>query len=284
MPAPHTRSARADLTITESGSRLTANSYVDGFSYQITDDRNIHVSWSDLFDFTVDASGSHITVHAGARWHHEPVYTYLIGQVLSVALLQKRIESLHASAVAVDGKAIVLVGNCGSGKSTLTAALIGAGASLITDDLLVLDRTVNDRLTALSGARRLKLHPDTAARVGLTFDSIAMDDGSGKRVYDIPSERFTSTPTPVHSVIVLRPHARDVSLTRMDNIRAVREVIAATFNPLQNDARRLKLLLDNARAVVGAVPFYELAFPHDFENVGNLIRGLATDSPSVPSR
>ena len=284
MPAPHTHNARADLTITESGARLTANSYVNGFSYQITSDRTVHVSWSDLFDFTVNPNGSHITVHAGARWHHEPVYTYLIGQVLSVALLQKQIESLHASAVAIDGKAIVLLGDCGAGKSTLTAALIGAGASLITDDLLVLDRAVDDRLTAFSGARRLKLHPDTAARVGLTFDSVAMDDGSGKRVYDIPPERFIATPTPVHSVIVLRPHARVVSLTRMDSIRAVREVIAATFNPLQNDADRLRLLLDKARALVRAVPFYELAFPHDFKNVGNLIWGHATHSTSVPSR
>ena len=42
---------------------------------------------------------------------------------------------LHASAVVLDGRAIILAGTSGSGKSTLTAGLIAAGGMLIADDL-----------------------------------------------------------------------------------------------------------------------------------------------------
>ncbi len=45
---------------------------------------------------------------------------------------------LHASAVLLDGQAIILAGTSGSGKSTLTAGLIAAGGMLIADDLLPL--------------------------------------------------------------------------------------------------------------------------------------------------
>lgn len=47
---------------------------------------------------------------------------------------------LHASAVLMDGRAVILAGTSGSGKSTLTAGLVAAGARLIADDLLPLGR------------------------------------------------------------------------------------------------------------------------------------------------
>jgi hypothetical protein len=48
---------------------------------------------------------------------------------------------LHASAVAIDGRAVVFVGGTGLGKSTLAAALCDRiGASLLADDAVVIER------------------------------------------------------------------------------------------------------------------------------------------------
>jgi HPr kinase/phosphorylase len=41
---------------------------------------------------------------------------------------------LHATAVAVDGKGLLIMGAAGSGKSTLAMGMIGQGARLISDD------------------------------------------------------------------------------------------------------------------------------------------------------
>lgn len=48
--------------------------------------------------------------------------------------------SLHASAVAISKKAVLILGASGSGKSSLALELIGMGAKLISDDLVVLTK------------------------------------------------------------------------------------------------------------------------------------------------
>lgn len=48
----------------------------------------------------------------------------------------KASETRHASAVAVDGQGILILGASGSGKSSLALDLIARGAALISDDLV----------------------------------------------------------------------------------------------------------------------------------------------------
>lgn len=49
-------------------------------------------------------------------------------------------RSLHATAIAVEGRGLLIMGASGSGKSELAAGMIALGAGLISDDLVLLDR------------------------------------------------------------------------------------------------------------------------------------------------
>lgn len=60
------------------------------------------------------------------------------GQVIPRVLSLDGTPILHASAVGVDGSAIVLAGDSGAGKSTLAAALCAAGGELLADDFVAL--------------------------------------------------------------------------------------------------------------------------------------------------
>lgn len=64
--------------------------------------------------------------------------------------------TLHATAVAMDGRGLLITGASGVGKSTLALALIGLGATLVSDDLTRLDAgpggiTLSCPLPALRG-------------------------------------------------------------------------------------------------------------------------------------
>ena len=56
-------------------------------------------------------------------------------------------ETLHASCVAIDGRAVLIEGRSGSGKSDLALRLIDRGATLVSDDYTVL---VRDRVRVLA--------------------------------------------------------------------------------------------------------------------------------------
>ena len=63
-------------------------------------------------------------------------------------------ETLHASAVAIDGRAVLLEGLSGVGKSDLALRLIDRGGTLVSDDYTLLLR---------AGTRLLARPPETIA-------------------------------------------------------------------------------------------------------------------------
>ncbi|WP_242095648.1 aldolase [Sphingomonas sp. CROZ-RG-20F-R02-07] len=63
-------------------------------------------------------------------------------------------ETLHVSTVAIDGRAVLIEGPSGSGKSDLALRLIDRGAVLVSDDYTLLLR---------SGARLVARPPETIA-------------------------------------------------------------------------------------------------------------------------
>ena len=56
-------------------------------------------------------------------------------------------ETLHASCVAIDGRAVLITGASGSGKSDLSLRLLDRGFALVSDDQTIVKK-VGTRLTA----------------------------------------------------------------------------------------------------------------------------------------
>lgn len=68
---------------------------------------------------------------------------------------------LHASAVAIAGKGLLILGASGAGKSTLALELIGRGASLVADDRTIIEWTGSQAI--------LKCPPAISGRIEARF-------------------------------------------------------------------------------------------------------------------
>jgi hypothetical protein len=109
--------------------------------------------------FDVIAPGC-IDVCPGADWQGGlPAHFYSTVAALLLAL--RGYLPIHGSALEIDGRAVLLCGQAGAGKSTLAANLVALGARLISDDLSVLVAGETPKL--LAGRPSIRLHADTAA-------------------------------------------------------------------------------------------------------------------------
>jgi len=90
----------------------------------------------------------------GKAWRWQRL---LIARVLPLAATLQGLETLHASAVAVDGRVFAFIGPSGMGKSSLAAQLTLRGATFFTDDVLAIEIDASDRLIAHPGLAVLSL-------------------------------------------------------------------------------------------------------------------------------
>ena len=89
----------------------------------------------------------------------ENINSFLLGSILGCVLRRRGAVCLHASAVSIKGKGIVLLGAKRAGKSTTAAALMHyEDATFLSDDMAVLTQN-NGGLTLQPGYPGLRLSP-----------------------------------------------------------------------------------------------------------------------------
>jgi hypothetical protein len=119
-----------------------------------------HLAYSDGTRFVANGEATRIWGTAGAGQTIEDLATYFLGPVMGFILRRRGITALHASALSVDGRAIVLTGEAGSGKSTTAAALGLRGASVICEDIAAIEEK-EDGFLVKAGHARVCLWPES---------------------------------------------------------------------------------------------------------------------------
>ena len=124
----------------------------------------------------------------------------VVGPGLGVLLHRRGVLVLHGAALDVGGRAVVLLGDKGAGKSTTAAALLARGARLLADDLVALDPAA-DVPTVLPGPSQMKLWPEAAAAAGLDVDLVPFFDGLAKGIWT--DAQLAARPVPLAGAVVL---------------------------------------------------------------------------------
>ncbi|WP_292355728.1 serine kinase [Mesorhizobium sp.] len=174
-----------------------------------------YLSWRAVGTFLIsDASRIDVDPAPGVD---DPLLAFpLLGPVLALALHQRGLLVLHASAIAVGCQSVIFIGDKGAGKSTTAGAMIRAGHLLLTDDVVALDLSDPSQPMILPGFPQLKLATDAAdaIRIGQAevrpqvhpqidkaqhrlHDGFAREAVPAARIYVLErSERAAITPLP----------------------------------------------------------------------------------------
>ncbi len=249
----------------------------DWFRHVHLPDGSDYLRWSRLFEFLILSDGRRIACRELESASPESFQTYLIGQVLSFALVKRGIEPLHSTTVVIDGKAVAFLGDSGYGKSSLGAAFLQAGYPLLTDDLLVLKEEGN-RFAAYPGPPRIKLFPNIArSLLGERVNGTPMNSETSKMV--IPLDRngkmYRQEPLPLRAIYVLTPPPRSlrvprISIRSLSPRRAFVELLKGTFNTIVVEPARLERQFDLATRLAARVPVGSLSYPRDLRRISQV--------------
>lgn len=173
--------------------------------------------YEDGCEFTLNRQGSRVWVRGPAAATPEDLATYFLGPIMGFLLRLRGIICLHASAVAVGGRALAFLGAPGAGKSTTAAALAQRGFPVLTDDVTAL-REQAEEFYVLPGAPRLCLWPDSVQSLYGSPDALprltpehAIDPAWDKRFLDLSREgyRFQAQPLPLAAIYILDTRRSD---------------------------------------------------------------------------
>jgi hypothetical protein len=182
-----------------------------------------HTRAGEELEFAFNPEASRIEIRCTMPEMTDDISALLVGAGLATALHLRGVPVLHAAAVAVDGKAILVAGPAGAGKSTLTATLVGKGLPLLAEDLAVLTFGEN-AIVVQPGYPRLRLCPDATLVVGKAapdlprvFNAFVPDD---KRWLDPAALAggFCATPAPLGAIYLLAPRRPDGKILTIESL------------------------------------------------------------------
>jgi hypothetical protein len=172
---------------------------------------------------------------------------------------------LHAGAVELEGRVVVIAGVSGQGKSTLTAALVRSGFSYVTDELVIIDPS--------TGFVRPYLKPlDLGAESMKMLDLDLDDEFVIDKKHVVPSEvGAVSTGGRVALIVILDPDAGEMDeIESMGPVDALTKMLPNVFAETHESLDSLDQLAD----LCAYVPVIRMARRPIAENV-EAIRAIA---------
>lgn len=244
-------------------------------------DGSHRVALRGVGEILVSADGRSLACHRSAGPASESFNVYLLTRALSFALVKRGWEPLHATAMAIDGKAALFLGECGLGKSTLAAAFLQAGYPLLSDDLLVLHKP-HAMLLAYPGSPRIKLFPEMARRfLGDAVTGVPMNPYTHKLIVPLKDRQVCAHALPVGAIYALAAPSEvrgtDVSLSTLSPRQAFLTLLANTFNRAILDTARLRRQFEAAQALANTVSVKTLSYQRSLDTLPAVLELVASD-------
>jgi len=223
------------------------------------------LAYSDGARFVIDGSARRV-------WGQCPPLTiddlgvYLRGPVMGFVLRRRGVASLHACAVSLSGKSVVLCGPSECGKSTTAAALALRGVPVLCDDITALGET-GGKFYVEPGYPRICLWPDVVERLLGRPNALPRLTGTWEKCFlplDGTKARFEEKRQPIRVVYLLAPRVSDSRAPWIEELstpQALLELVQNTYMNWLLDRERRASEFDVLTRLVTEVPIRKIV-PH----------------------
>jgi hypothetical protein len=168
------------IEITPSKRVVTDPLYSDG--YFCLNQQEFSMDVKDVANFYV-SKGEKITVYPYTGADHNTIELYLNGSAYGAILHQRRILPIHGSCFSLNGMGVMICGEAGAGKSSLTASFCLSGdGEFLTDDVTPIVFK-NGKPLIRAASSRIKLWKDTLEQLQQKHINLQRVDGVTDKFY-----------------------------------------------------------------------------------------------------
>jgi hypothetical protein len=264
----------ADITIRICHDHAVVKRHLDGSRPYHISETQACFYWDDLGGILV-RNGCEIVIAPRKGVDERLLSTLILGWTLALVLHQRKWLVLHASAVSIEGRAVLFLAPSGRGKSSCAAALMARGHSMLADDVAVIN-TEHEPFQVPPSFPSLKLMPDSAAALGLDpRGGKPVHLGSDKSFFSL-SHSYQKGSVPLSRVYSLSAGAT-VKIERLKASAAVMELVKNTYHigldALATRGRHLVQCSDLARKV----PVFRLTRSSELDSLSEIALRVEED-------
>jgi hypothetical protein len=233
--------------------------------------------------FAVRRDGREIWADGPEDYAVEDLATYLVGPVMGFVLRLLGILPLHACAIAVEDRAIALVGSQGAGKSTSAAAFAKMGFAILSEDVVAVTEEGKRRMVQ-PGYPRVNLWPESAETIfGCVHGLPPVTPTWGKHFLALndAQHRFQNKPLELAAIFILRDRVPGAPKPRVEKIApasAMPILVANTYVNYLLDAAMRRTEFVQLGQMLRKTPVYQVWPLDDPSRVYELCEAISAEA------
>jgi len=229
-----------------------------------------------LADFHVSSDGLYVTCLPAPQASEATSQHLYLNQVLPLVLSKLGKLVFHASAVEIEGAAVVFAAESGRGKSTLAASFAVSGFGFLTDDGLVVEPSGQGHIIVPSHPSiRLWADSEEAVLGSGVERAPTLSFTSKSRVLAGHEIRFCDQPRPLRGVYFLGDgSARTVAFERLSPAEALVEWVKHSFLLDVEEQPLLTAHFDQVVALANRPIHYRLDYPRRFDELAAVRKAI----------
>ena len=236
-------------------------------------------SYGEGARFLIDASGSQVDAWWDPPLTDADASDFLLGGVLAFIVRLRGLVPVHASAVAIDGRAVLFAGAAGAGKSSTAAAFATLGLPVLSDDVVTV-ADAGGAVLAYPASPRVSVWADSAQGLFASRPLPTHSAVYAKHRVDLLEYgyHFHESPAPIEAIFILRDRwsSEASPATRQLSPRAaLMSLVTHSHGNYLLDASMRAREFDLLGRVAASVTVRELAFGDDLDQLVPNCRRLA---------
>lgn len=194
----------------------------------------------------------------------DDIRLFLLGSGIGGVLHQRGVLPLHASAIEIDGEAVLFSADSGFGKSTICLGFQNEGYSVVSDDICAIDIQKN-KVKVCPGYPQLKLWKDSVHFFGLqshSLNKVTVDEDKFKLEV---KHYFQKNKLKIRAIFFLEKGIeKDIIISELFSLEKINKLQQNIFRPYFAKSEKSKMNHFYEMVSIGnGVPFFKLIRPQN---------------------